>query len=727
MSSKHEMSRRQFFISTAAVGGALILGLRIPSGTAQVAPVAPKPWTPPVEGGQEVNAWLIIGSDDTVTIRVAQSEMGQGVFTALPMIVAEELACDWTKVRAEYASANRSLRQNRVYQRMGTGGSRAVRGSREYLQQAGASARARLIAAAAQQWGVPASECKAENSTVVHTASGRKVNYGAVAAAAASVKLDAEPAIKKPEQFTLLGKPQQRLDVPPKVNGTATFGIDVRLPDMLYASVMTCPVFDGKLKSYNFDAIKSMPGVKAAVEVPNGVAVVADSFWRAKTALEVMPIEWDLGAHANTSSAEFQKMFRAALDKEGVVANEKGDALAVLKGAAKVVEADYEVPYLAHATMEPMNCTAQVTPERVDVWLGTQNPEGALTATAELLGVAPDNVYVHTCFLGGGFGRRFYNDDVKQAVTIAKAMAGKPVKMIWTREEDMRHDFYRPMAAIRFRAGLDANGVPVAYFNRSVTHSILSWVRPDDVKSGIDRTSVEGLANMPYAFDQRRIEHLIQNTHVPVAFWRSVGGSQNAFAIECFMDEVAHAAGKDPVEFRRALLKGRADWLLVLDTLAQKANWGKQLPKGSAQGIAIFESYGSIMGQVAEVSVSKRGEVQVERVVCAVDCGHVVNPRTVQEQMESGVVYGLTALFYGQITIEKGRVAEGNFDTYQMLRINAMPEVETHFALSGGDKWGGIGEPSVPTIAPAVCNAIFKITGKRIRSLPLSNHDLRWA
>src|SRR5262252_4030230 len=461
---------------------------------------------------------------------------------------------------------------------MATGGSRAVRGSREYLQQAGASARARLIAAAAQQWGVPASECKAQNGTVVHTASGRKVNYGAVAAAAADVKLDAEPAIKKPEQYTLLGKPQYRLDVPPKVNGTATYGIDVRLPDMLYASIMTCPVFGGKLKSHNFDAIKNMPGIKAAVEIPNGIAVVADSFWRAKTALEVMPLEWDLGEYANTSSADFQKLFRAGLDKEGVVANEKGDALAALKSAAKVVEADYEVPYLAHATMEPMNCTAQVTPERVDVWLGTQNPESALAAAAEITGAAQENVYVHNCFLGGGFGRRSYSDDVKQAVTIAKAMGGKPVKMIWTREEDMRHDFYRPMAAIRFRAGLDAKGTPVAYFNHSVTHSILSWFRPDAVKNGIDTSSVEGLANMVYGFEPRRIEHTILNTQVPVAFWRSVGGSQNAFAIESFMDELALAAGKDAVEFRRALLKDRADWLLVLDTLAQKSNWGKQLP-----------------------------------------------------------------------------------------------------------------------------------------------------
>src|SRR5215831_3386910 len=356
MTTEHTISRRQFLINTTAVGGSFILGFCLPLRGAQAADIAAKPWTPPVEGGQEVNAWLVIGNDDTVTIRVAQSEMGQGVFTSMPMLVAEELECDWKKVRAEYASANRSLRQNRVYQRMGTGGSRAVRGSREYLQQAGASARVRLIAAAAQQWGVPAGACKAENGLVVHPASGRKVNYGAIAAAAAGVKVDAEPAIKKPEQFTLIGKPQKRLDVPLKVNGTATFGIDIRLPDMLYASVMVCPVFGGKLKSYNFDAIKSMPGVKAAVEVPNGIAVVADSFWRAKTALEVMPIEWDLGEHVNTNSAAFQQMFRAAMDKPGAVANEKGDAMAALQSAAKIVEADYEVPYLAHATMEPMNC-----------------------------------------------------------------------------------------------------------------------------------------------------------------------------------------------------------------------------------------------------------------------------------------------------------------------------------------------------------------------------------
>ena len=726
MAVEHQIDRRQFMITASVVGGAFVLGFALPSRRVQAATIAEKPWMSPAAGGTEVNAWLIIGSDESVTIRVAQSEMGEGVFTSMPMLVAEELECDWTKVRAEYASVNRSVRENRVYQRMATNGSGAVRRSREYLQQAGASARVRLIAAAAQQWGVPARDCRAENGKVIHAASGRQLTYGAVAAPAAQIKLEAEPAIKTPDQFKLLGRSLNRLDVPLKVDGTATYGIDVRLPDMLYASITTCPVFGGMLKRYDFDAIKSMPGVRAAVEVPNGIAVVANSFWRAKTALEVMPIEWDFGAHANANSETFRKTFREALDKPGVVAKEEGDALAAIKAAGKVVEADYEVPYLAHACMEPMNCTAQVRPERVDVWVGTQNPEAVLAATAEITGVVLENVYVHNCFLGGGFGRRGNTDHVRQAVTVAKALGGQPVQLIWSREEDIRHDWYRPMAAIRFRAALDANGQPTAYFNRSVTHSILAGIRADNVKDGIDRTSVEGLANIPYAFPQYRIEHLIQSTHVPVWFWRSVGASQNGFAVEGFIDELAYAAGKDPVELRRQLLKGHSDWLHVLDTAAQKANWGKAMPAGTAQGIAIVECYGSIVAEVAEVSVSKRGEVRVERVVCAVDCGHAVNPLTVAEQIEGSVVWGLTAALYGQITIDQGRVVEGNFDDYPMLRLDAMPEVETHLALTGGTKWGGIGEPGVPPIAPAVCNAIFKITGKRIRSLPLRHYDLRW-
>jgi isoquinoline 1-oxidoreductase subunit beta len=727
MAVEHRINRRQFLMTTSVVGGAFVLGFALPSRRVQAATIAEKPWTSPATGGAEVNAWLIIGSDESVTIRVAQSEMGEGVFTSMPMLVAEELECDWTKVRAEYASVNRSVRENRVYQRMATNGSGAVRRSRQYLQQAGASARARLIAAAAQQWGVPAGECLAENGKVIHAASGRQLTYGAVAAAAAQVKLEAEPAIKTPDQFKLLGQSLNRLDVPLKVNGAATFGIDVRLPDMLYASILTCPVFGGTLKRYDFDAIKSMPGVRAAVEVPNGIAVVADSFWRAKTALEVMPIEWDLGVHAEANSETFRRLFREALDKPGVVAKEDGDALAAINAAGKVVEADYEVPYLAHACMEPMNCTAQVRPEHVDVWVGTQNPEAVLAAAAEITGAALENVYVHNCFLGGGFGRRGNTDHVRQAVAVAKGLGGQPVQLIWSREEDIRHDWYRPMAAIRFRAALGADGTPTAYFNRSVTHSILAGFRPDDVKDGIDRTSVEGLANIPYGFPQYRIEHQIHNTHVPVWFWRSVGASQNGFALECFIDELAYAAGKDPVELRRQLLKGHPDWLHVLDTAAQKANWGQAMPKGTAQGIAIVESYGSIVAEVAEVAVSRRGEVRVERVVCAVDCGHAVNPLTVAEQIEGSVVWGLTAALYGQITIDQGRVVEGNFDDYPMLRLDAMPEVEAHLALTGGSKWGGIGEPGVPPIAPAVCNAIFKITGKRIRSLPLRNHELSWA
>jgi isoquinoline 1-oxidoreductase beta subunit len=720
------LSRRRFIVSTATAAGGLMLGFHLPSAGAGAAEIAAQPWTSPLDGGAEVNAWLVIDPDDNVLIRVAQSEMGEGVFTAMPMIVAEELECDWSKVRAEYASANRSLREGQVYQRMATGGSGAVRRSREYLQQAGASARARLIAAAAEQWGVPASECRAESSRVHHDASGRSVNYGAIAAAAAKVELPEEPAIKTPDQYRLLGKPTKRLDTALKVNGSASFGIDIRLPDMLYASVVTCPVFGGKLKSYDFAAIEDRPGVHSAVEVPDGVAVIADSFWRAKSALEAMPIEWDFGQHADVSSQDLRQRQREALEEEGAVAAQHGDADAAMAEATTRLDAIYEVPYLAHATMEPMNCTARVQPDRVDLWFGTQNPEGALAAAAEGTGVPPENVHVHNCFLGGGFGRRFYNDDVRQAVAAAKAAGGRPVKLIWTREEDMQHDLYRPMATIRFEAGLGADGSPVAWRNRIVSDSIFANVRPDAIEDGIDRTSVEGLREMPYAIPHQHVVYIMRNSHVPVAFWRSVGSSQNAFALESFLDEVAHAAGKDPYELRRELLKDHPDWLGVLDTIAEQSGWGSPLPRGKGRGIAIHESFGTIVGEVAEVSVSQGGELKVERVVCAVDCGHVINPATVEMQMESGVVYGLTAALYGEITIDQGRVQQANFDTYGMLRIAEMPIVETYLALSGGDKWGGIGEPGVPPIAPAVCNAIFAATGKRIRSLPLKDHDLSW-
>jgi isoquinoline 1-oxidoreductase beta subunit len=721
------LSRRRFVVSSATAAGGLMLGFHLPGHAAEAAEIATKPWMAPLEGGAEINAWLLIDPDDNVLIRVAQSEMGEGIFTALPMIVAEELECDWSKVHAEYASANRSLREGGVYQRMATGGSGAVRRSREYLQQAGASARARLIAAAAEEWGVPASECRAENSQVHHDGSGRSINYGAIAAHAAKVELPEEPAIKTPDQFRLLGQPTKRLDTPPKVNGTATYGIDVRLPDMLYASIKACPVFGGTLASYDFDAIKDRPGVHAAVEMPDGIAVVADSFWRAKTALDAMPIEWNLGENTGVTSADLRARQREALNADGTLAHAQGDVDTAMAQAMTRIEAVYELPYLSHSTMEPMNCTAQVQADRVDVWVGTQNPEGSLAVAAEVTGVDPENVHVHNCFLGGGFGRRSRQDDVRQAVTIAQALDGRPVKMIWTREEDTQHGFYRPMATIQFAAGLSSDGMPVAWTNRSVCDSIFATVRPDAIEGGIDRTSVEGLRELAYAIPNQQIDHAMRNTHVPVAFWRSVGSSQNAFALESFVDEVAHAGGKDPYELRRELLKDRPDWLAVLDTIAERSDWGSSLPRGRGRGMAIHECFGTIVGEVAEVSVSQDGVLKVERVVCAVDSGHVINPTTVEMQMESGIVYGLTAALYGEITIDQGRVEQANFDTYDMLRIAEMPVVETYLALSGGDKWGGIGEPGVPPIAPAVCNAIFAATGKRIRSLPLRHHDLSWA
>jgi isoquinoline 1-oxidoreductase beta subunit len=666
---------------------------------------------------------VVIDPDNSVTLRVAKSDMGQGVLTSMAMIVAEELECDFAKVKVEYASANRNLADNNVYRSMGTGGSSSVRRSRVFLQQAGASARARLIAAAAAKWGVDPAACVADGGFVRHQVSARSATFGELAADAAKVALAAEPAIKTPDQFKLIGEGLRRIDTPLKVTGAARFGIDTRLPGIAYAAAANCPVFGGKLKSYDFSAISGRRGIIAAVPVTNGVAVVADNFWRAKEALNAMPIEWDFGPAASTDSAGFAAEYRAALDRPLADGGGHGDIAPAFANPAKVVEAVYEVPYLAHAPMEPLNATAHWRPDRIDVWMGTQAPESALAFAAKAGGVDPSAVYVHNCFLGGGFGRRAINDELIQAVQVSKALK-RPIKVIWTREQDIRSDRYRPQAALKMRAALREDGSPDGFDFRTAVGSITRSLGWGKAENGVEPQAIEGLVNCPYRADALKVGVQLKNTHVPVMFWRSVGSSQNAFAVESFIDECAHAAKRDPLEYRRGLLDGHPDFLAVLDALADKGDWGKPLRKGVGRGVAIHEAFGTIVGEIAEVAVNDRGEVKVERVVACVDCGHLVNPLTAAMQIESAVLYGLTAALFGEITIKEGRVEQGNFDSYPIARMADAPVIETHFVLSGGDKWGGLGEPGTPPIAPAIANAIFAVTGKRIRSLPLKNAAL---
>ena len=736
------MERRRFLVTSLSAAGGLAIGVSIP-GFSGAAPMAGRTWDRDAAvGSSEVNAWIVIDPDDTVTIRVAKSEMGEGVLTSMPMIVAEELGCDWSKVKAEYASANRGVQEKGIYKSFSTGGSSAVRGSRPYLQQAGASARVRLVEAAARRWKVPAETCVAADSRVTHKPTGRTFSYGALAADAAKITLDKEPAIKTPDQYTLMGTPVARLDTPVKVTGQAIFGIDVQVPGMLYAAVITCPVPGGSVRSFDAKAVLNLRGVTAVVpltysvmdgsrgEQPEagrvrGIAVVADRFWRAKQAIDALPIEWDYGPNATTSTAQFRKDYRDALGEVGQNAKNVGDVAGAF-ATGKVIESVYEVPHLAHAAMEPLNCTAHVQPGRVDIWMGTQAPDGTLQSAAKALGVPAEQIYVHNCFLGGGFGRRSVNDEMIQAVTVAKAV-GKPVKLVWTREEDMRHGRYRPQAAIGFKATLGADGMPVAIAAKAAVGSILKSLGsafPMRFGDGLEPMAAEGLSNMPYAVPNLKVDAVLKNTHMPLLFWRSVGSSQNAFAVESFIDELAFAAGQDPYRFRRKLLEGKPEYLRVLDMLAEKSNWGTAMPAGKGRGIAIHESFGTIVGEVVEVAVSAKGEVKAERVVAVVDCGHVVNPLTVAMQIESGVIYGLTAALYSAITVKNGRVEQGNFDTYDMVRMGDAPKIETHLALSGGDKWGGIGEPGTPPVAPALANAIFAATGKRVRSLPIRTLDM---
>ena len=707
MSAPSHLSRRAFLETTGAVGAGLVIGFRLPAGgrfaAAPAAPFAP-------------NAWLRISPDNSVLIVVDRSEMGQGVATALPMLVAEELDADWTKVKIDSAPADKSY-TNPLFGFQGTGGSTSVRAGYTPLRKAGAAAREMLVAAAAQTWGVDKVECRAELGAVIHTRSKRRATYGQLAAKAASLPVPQDPALKSPKDWKILGHRVKRLDTPAKVDGSAQFGIDVKVPGMLVAVVARCPTIGGKVASFDAARAKAVPGVKDVVQISSGVAVVADGYWNAKKGRDALDVKWDDGPNAQVSSASISQLLTQTAQKPGAQARHDGDPDGALSGSANKVEAAYELPFLAHATMEPMNCTAHVRADGVDIWAPTQFQTGAQGIGAKIGGVPPEKVQVHTTYLGGGFGRRFELDFIQEALETSKAV-GAPVKVVWSREDDTQHDQYRPVSYHAFHAGLDASGKPVAWTHRIVAPSIMARVFPQTIKNGLDEEAVEGGVGMPYAIGNVHVDYHMPDTGIPVGFWRSVNNTFNAFAVESFIDELAHAAKKDPYEYRRDLLGKAPRHLGVLNLAASKAGWSTPLPAGRSRGIAVWKSFDTYVAEVAEISMGPDGTPRVHRVVCAVDCGPVVNPSIVEAQMESAIVYGLTAALWGEITLDKGRVQQSNFNNYLMVRMGDMPRVAVHIVPSS-DAQGGAGEPGTPPIAPAVCNAIFAATGKRIRKLPI--------
>ena len=719
MSEGTKMSRRQFIKSSALAGGGLLLACHLPFGCRDAAMAAESVFAP--------NAYLRIGTDDSVTIIVNKSEMGQGIYTSLPMLLAEELCCDWKRVAFQASPVAPEYNHAQFGPIMVTGGSTSVRSEWDRLSRAGAAAREMLIAAAAQQWKVDPSACRAENG-VVHGPGGRQLSFGKLAVRAAKLPVPKEPMLKNGAK-KLLGTPLHRLDSPAKINGKAIFGIDVTEPGMLTAVIARPPVFGGKVMSFDASKALAVPGVKQVVAVDAGVAVVADGYWPALKGRDLLAIVWEEGDGAKVSTPAMRAEYARLSTTPGLVARKDGDAPAVLAKAGKHFEVEYEVPYLAHAPMEPLNCFADLKKESGLIRTGSQFQTVDRGAAARVAGLKPEQVTFETTFLGGGFGRRACpgSDFVLEAAQVAKA-TGQPVKVIRSREDDMRAGYYRPMWYDRVEACLDDKGMPLAWHHRIVGQSIIAGTPFESamIKEGIDDTSVEGAANTPYDIPNLQVELHSPKNPVPVLWWRSVGHSHTAFVMESFLDELAHAAGKDPYQYRRTLLAKHPRTLKVLETAAKKGNWNKPLPAGHGRGIAVHESFGSFIAQVAEVSLDGKGVIKVHRIVCAVDCGRIVNPDTIKAQMESGITFGLSAALYGAITFKNGRVEQGNFNDYPLLRMGAMPKVEVHI-IDSSEPPGGVGEPGVPPTAPAVANALFAATGARLRSLPMTADKIKAA
>ena len=727
MTSMPNISRRTFLISSAAVGGGLALGLRLPPFGPAVVRAA--------DGSPEITVWVVIRPDNSTVIRVVRAEMGQGTVTGLAQLVAEELECDWNKVSIEYPTPGQSVARKRAWGDFSTGGSRGIRQSHEYVRKGGAAARMMLVQAAANEWKVPASECTASNSLITHRTSKRSTSFGKVAEAAARLEQPKDVPLKDPKTWKIAGKPLKRLDTAAKVNGTMIYGSDLKLPGMLNAAINDCPVFGGKVKSFDAARVQGMGGVKKVVQIgDSAVAVIAETWWQAKTALEQLPIVWDEGENAKASSADIAATLKAGLDAEqAFVGNQAGDAKGALAGAAKKVEAVYAYPFQNHACMEPMNATVRYTPDRCEMWGPTQNGEGAFAAALAASGLSPDKVDVHNTMLGGGFGRRgsYPNDYVTQAVLIAKEMPGTPVKLIWSREEDMAHGRYHPVMQCKLVGGLDASGNLEGLHMRLSGQSILAAVRPEVVEAqkGRDPLVFQGVADtgehsFGYTVPNLMIDHAMRNTHVPPGFWRGVNINQNAVFMECFMDELAEAAGQDAVEFRRKLMAKHPRNLGVLNAVAEKIGWSKPAPSGVYRGVAQMKAFDSFVAAACEISVQGGNKVKVHRIVAATDPGYAVNPAQIERQVAGSFVYGLSALFFQECTVKDGRIEQTNFHQYNSMRIAQMPKVETILMPTGGAVWGGIGEPTICVAAPAVLNAFYRATGKRIRSVPLKSHGI---